>query len=63
MGQDVGLDPPAWLVDPTWQMHLQFGLFPIPISGPQLVHHRLWYVVSCLRESAYKGSLATYWKD
>ena len=36
------LDPPAW------RMHLQFGLFFVPISGPQLVHQRLRYVVLCL---------------
>ena len=38
------LDPPAWWIDPIWQMHLQFGLFSVPTSGPQLVHQRLWYV-------------------
>ena len=38
-------------------MHLQFGLFSILTSGPQLVYQRLWYVLSCLWESAYKRSL------
>ena len=31
-------------------------------SGPQLVHQRLWYVFY-LWESAYKRSLAAYWKE
>ena len=50
-------------IDPAWKMHFQFGLFSIPTSGPQLVHQRLWYVLSCLWESVYplllirKGSL------
>ena len=41
-----GLDHPAWWVDPAWRMHLQFGLFSNPTGGPQLVHQRMWYVVS-----------------
>ena len=28
-------------IDPAQQMHLQFGLFFIPTSGPQVVHQRL----------------------
>ena len=34
------------------------GYFPF-----QLVHQKLWYVLSCLWESAYKRSLAAYWKE
>ena len=45
---NIGLDPAAWQIDPAGQKHLQFGLFSIPTIGPQLVHQRLWYVLSCL---------------
>ena len=38
MHTTVALDHPAWRIDPAWQMHLQFGLFSVPTSGPQLVH-------------------------
>ena len=55
-----GLDPPAWRINPAWWMHLQFGLFSIPTSGPQLVHQMLWYALSYLWDSAYKRSLAAY---
>ena len=55
-----GLDHPAWWFDPAWQIHLQFGLFPIPTSVPQAVHQSLLYVLSCLSESAYKRALAIY---
>ena len=55
-----GLDPQAWLIDPAGRKHLQFGLFSVPISGPQLVHQSLWCVLFCLWESAYKRSLAAY---
>ena len=34
------------LIEPAWQMYLQFGLFSRPIRGPQLVHQRLLYVLS-----------------
>ena len=46
-----GLEPPAWWLDPAWQMHLQYELFSVPTSGPQLVYQRL---LSCLWESAYE---------
>ena len=29
-------------INPAQQMHLQFGLFSIPGSGPKLVLQRLW---------------------
>ena len=35
---DDGFDHP---IDPAQWMHLQFRLFPIPTSGPQLVYQRL----------------------
>ena len=50
-------------IDPAQRMHLQFGLFSIQTSGPQLVHQRLWYVLSCMWESANKRFLAAYRKD
>ena len=40
------LDPPAWRIDPALQVHLQFGLFSVPTSGPQMVHQSLGYVLS-----------------
>ena len=58
-----GLDPPAWWIDTAWWKHLQFGLFFIPTSSPQLVHRKLWYVMSCLWEGVYKRSLAAYRKE
>ena len=45
------------LINPTWRMHLQFGLFSVPTSGPQLVHQRLWYGLFLLWEGAYKKPL------
>ena len=53
-----GLKPPAWWIDPAWQMHLLSGLFSVPTSGLQLGHQRL----SCLWDSAYKRLLPTYRK-
>ena len=54
---------PALQINPAWQKHLQLRLFSVPTSGPQLVNQWLWYVLSCLWESAYKTSLAVYWKE
>ena len=50
-------------IDPAQRMYLQFGLFSIPTSGPQLVQQRLWYVLCCLWESAYERSLCDYQKE
>ena len=55
-----GLDPPAYRIDPAWRIHLQYGLFSVTTGGPQLVHQRLWYVLACLWESAYKTAFAAY---
>ena len=33
-------------------------LFLIPASAPRLVYQRLWYVISCLWDGAYKRTLA-----
>ena len=51
-----GLDPLAWRINPAWQKHLQFRLLSVPTSGPQVIDQRLWNVLSCLWESAYKRS-------
>ena len=50
-------------IDPSQWTQLQFGLFPVPTSGPQLVYQRPWYVLFCLWKSAYKRSLAAYRKE
>ena len=38
-------------------------LFLVPASAPQLVYQRLWYVLSCLWDGAYKRTLATNQKE
>ena len=58
-----GLDPTSWQMDPAWQMQLQFGLFSIPVSGPQMVQPRLWNVMSYVWDNAYKRSIAAYQKE
>ena len=55
-----GFDQP---IDPAQWKRLQFGLFSVPTSGPQLVQQRLSYALSCLWESAYKRTLAAYQKE
>ena len=50
-------------IDPSQWAQLQFGLFSVPTSGPQLVYQRPWYVLFCLWKSAYKRSLAAYRKE
>ena len=37
-------------IDPSQSTQLQFGLFSVPTSGPQLVYQRPWYVLFCLWE-------------
>ena len=32
-------------IDPSQWTQLQFGLFSVPTSGPQLVYQRPWYVL------------------
>ena len=47
-----------------WHLNTQLRLHMIYItSGAQLVHQRLWCVLFCLWESAFKRSLAAYWKE
>ena len=50
-------------IDPSQWTQVQFGLFSVPTSGPQLVYQRPWYVLFCLWKSAYKRSLAAYRKE
>ena len=50
-------------IDPSQWTQLQFGLFSVPTSGPQLVYRRPWYVLFCLWKSTYKRSLAAYRKE
>ena len=50
-------------IDPSQWTQLQFGLFSVPTSGPQLVYQRPWYVLFCLWKCAYKRSLAAYRKE
>ena len=50
-------------IDPSQWTQLQFGLFSVPTSGPQLVYQRPWYVLFCLWKSAYQRSLAAYRKE
>ena len=45
---------------------LHFGyveLFLVPASAPPLVQQRLWYVLSCLWDGAYKRTLAVNRKE
>ena len=38
-------------------------LFLVPASAPPLVYQRLWYVLSCLWDGAYKRTLAVNRKE
>ena len=38
-------------------------LFLVPASAPRLVQQRLWYMLSCLWDGAYKRSLAANHKE
>ena len=38
-------------------------LFLIPASAPRLVLQRLWYVISCLWDGAYKRTIAVNQKE
>ena len=38
-------------------------LFFVPASAPRLVYQRLWYVLSCLWDCAYKRTLAANQKE
>ena len=43
-------------IDPSWGGLIE--LFLVPASAPRLVKQRLWYVLSCLWDGAYKRTLA-----
>ena len=42
-------------IDPSWGGPIE--LFLVPASAPRLVYQQLWYVSSCLWDSAYKRTL------
>ena len=44
-------------------LHFPIELFIVPASVPQLVLQRLWYVLSCLWDDAYKRTLAANRKE
>ena len=48
-------------IDPSWGGPIE--LFLIPASAPRPVYQRLWYVLSCLWDGAYKRTLAVNWKE
>ena len=43
-------------IDPSWGGPIE--LFLIPASALRLVLERLWYVLSCMWDDAYKRTLA-----
>ena len=47
-------------IDPSWGGPIE--LFLAPASAPRLIQ-RLWYVLSCLWDGAYKRTLAVNWKE
>ena len=48
-------------IDPSWGGPIE--LFLVPASAPRLVYQRLWYVLSCLWDGAYKRTLAANRKE
>ena len=48
-------------IDPSWDGPIE--LFLVPASAPRPVHQRLWYVLSCLWDGAYKRTLAVNQKE
>ena len=48
-------------IDPSWGGPIE--LFLVPASVPRLVQQRLWYVLSCLWDDAYKRTLAANRKE
>ena len=38
-------------------------LFMVPANAARLVYQRLWYVLSCLLDGAYKRTIATNRKE
>ena len=58
-----GLDPPESWIDPAWQKHLQFGLFSVPTSGPQLSIKGCGMCCPVYGTGHIKKSLAAYRKE
>ena len=51
-------------INSAWWMNLQFGLFFVPTSGPQLGYEKKAPILQgCVWESAFKRSLAAYRKE
>ena len=48
-------------IDPSCGGRIE--LFLVPASAPRLVKQRPWYVLSCLRDGAYKRTLAVNRKE
>ena len=48
-------------IDHSWSGPIE--LFLVPASAPRLVYQRPWYVLSCLRDGAYKRTLAVNRKE
>ena len=48
-------------IDPSWGGPIE--LFLVPATAPRLVYKRLWYVLSCLWDDAYKRTLAANSKE
>ena len=48
-------------IDPSWVEPIELCL--VPASAPRLVQQRLWYVLSCLWDGAYKRTLAVNRKE
>ena len=48
-------------IDPSWGGPIE--LFLVPASAPWLVQQRLWYVLSCLWDGAYKRTIAANRKE
>ena len=42
-------------IEPSWCGPIE--LFLVPASAPRLVYQRLWYVLSCMWDGAYKRIL------
>ena len=55
-GFDHHIDCAQWIDWQLWQCS-------VPTRVQQLVQQRMWYVLSCLWESAYKRSFAAYQKE
>ena len=48
-------------IDSSWGGPIE--LFLVIASAPRLGYQRLWYVLSCLWDCAYKRTLAVNWNE